>query len=207
MAMLVPFPLKTWHADIPILITPKRLLRRIRKGGKDNYGLITSATALVKTCSLPNFPQEIATEIEDSILECFTNLTADGGYIPTRQERTNETAVWFCYCHSKNFELREQYLREVIKSSIILSYGDLGLLFFHGPEHDEFECHFIKERISELHRAERHAEKNETVNYLSWQKSLPEKYQKAYDEAVGLGRFKSDYAQRDKLLFSLNGGR
>ena len=203
MVMFVTVPLKTWHSDIPMLITPRRLLEKVKKDSESNYNWIASATELVKTCNLPNFPSDIADEIEDIILGCFASLAVNGIYTPSYQEETDESAVWKCYMHSRNRELREFYLTEVIRRAIMLAYGDLGPIFFSGPEHDDFERKFIKKQIYELHRAERMAECNEVVNYPSWRKSLQQKYQKAYDEAVKLGKFQSDYAERDKL-FSLN---
>ncbi|MBQ6354930.1 hypothetical protein IJJ18_00685 [Candidatus Saccharibacteria bacterium] len=198
MAKSATFPLLT-RGSRTKLFTPQKLLERVLEDSKSDYNWVASAPELIRTCNLPGFPEGIALEIEGLILQCFTNIAPDL-YEPLFSSDADEAAVWTCYLHANNIELREVYLRRIIKRTIGLSYGDLGVIFHRGPEHDQFEQQFIDEKISELHAAEKNT--NKPIDYLSWRKSLMEKYKDSYDEAIELGRFNSD-REECKKVFSL----
>ena len=198
MAKSATFPLLT-RGSRTKLFTPQKLLERVLEDSKSDYNWVASAPELIRTCNLPGFPEGIALEIEGLILQCFTNIAPDL-YEPLFSSDADEAAVWTCYLHANNIELREVYLRRIIKRTIGLSYGDLGVIFHRGPEHDQFEQQLIDEKISELHAAEKNT--NKPIDYLSWRKSLMEKYKDSYDEAIELGRFNSD-REECKKVFSL----
>ena len=200
MAMFRTFPLNTWREGKKYF-TAKKLLDRIRKDRLSDYNWVASASELVKTCNLPYFPAEARAEIEDSILECFANISVPSLYEPSYSEPGDKLAVFTCYQDSQNEELKNRFLSELIRRYIILSYGDGGKeLYYFGDKHDEFENSWSKRILSELHNRELNSEE---IDYIAWEKSLLSRYEEDYDFADSEGYFESDHeAQRE--YFKLN---
>lgn len=193
MAMnIVTVPIKSWNSTLPFIMTPNCLLKKVRKTRDENAcNIICLSPDLVKACRQPGFPSEVADKIEEIILECFTHLSSITGHSSFYQDNTDESNLWYCYAHTGNHDLREKYLKEIVRQSIMIVYDgkiDLG----SEPKHKKFENDFINSQISELHASERYTEGNETINYTMWRKDLPRKYAAAYKEAITQGKITSN---------------
>ena len=187
------FILNTWH-DGKTIVTAEGLLDRIKRDSKSNYNWIASATDLVHVCKMKGFPEYIASEIEDIILNCFAELAIKSLYSGSNQKDTDERAVWYCYYNSKNEELKDIFVKQNIRRAILLNYGDAGELLHSGPKHNEFEKRFIDRMTNEIRRKDRYvydekSEKNLISEYIAWRKSLCERYSKEYKEADESGYF------------------
>ncbi len=187
------YTLNTWHRG-KVRVTANELQRRIRSDSKSNYNWIASASDLVCVCKKKDFPEDIADEIQDTILKCFAELVVRNIYYSSNQRKTDERAVWYCYHNSKNEELKDYFIKQNVKRAILLCYGDSGRAFHGGPKHDEFEKRFTDKMANVIRRKDRYvydekSEKDLINEYISWRKSLAEKYSDEYEEAEDRGVF------------------
>lgn len=187
------YTLNTWRNG-RVRVTANELYRRVKSDSKSNYNWIASATDLVRVCKMKGFPEDIAEKIQDLILNCFAELSVRNIYKDSNQKSTDERAVWYCYHNSKNEELKDYFVEQNVKRAILLCYGDSGRAFHGGPKHDEFEKRFTDKMAHEIRRKDRYvydekSEKNLIDEYITWRKSLTEKYSEAYEAAEDRGDF------------------
>ena len=159
----------SWHNSYPRehwLMTPEELLERVREDSRGDYGWITSATELVRTCKSPGFPDEVAEEITDLILNCFANIGSVGS------DKGDRIAVFYCLEKTHNTQLKTRFLRRVIKGMMRQNFGDEVTEMFYYDK--ETEGNFIQRKLTEFCQIEKSG--LTYAKYASWVKRITEDY-------------------------------
>ena len=202
--MFQKFAVKTWDGST-VRMTAEELRDRIKTDCKRDYGWIAAASDLVRVTSAKRFPEDIAYEIKDTILNCFANLAVKRIYHESNRKKHDAKAVWQCYIDSKDKALKKRFIDETIRAVILLEYGDDGLPFHSGPKHDKFEKEFAIEMSDDLKHLEIYSERElYPKNYIEWEKGLQRKYHDAYKKASEEGLLKGETIQSGLFSGTMN---
>ncbi len=189
-----------------MLISAGQLRNRILKDSLVNFNWVATAQSLVATCSCSGFPKNIAAEIKDAMLRSFAEQAACGLFYPEFHTPTDELAMFSCYASSKDEELREIFLSEIVRHEITIAKGEAGEIWFNGPCHQEFDEQFIETQLEHLMVMELATGKDEIVDYVAWRKGIQKEYCDVHNEAEKAGEFEEDYKITEEILTAMQSG-
>ncbi|MBP5204695.1 hypothetical protein J6Z37_00115 [Candidatus Saccharibacteria bacterium] len=190
-----------------MFISARQLHNRILKDSLVNFNWVATAQSLVAICNCSDFPRNIAAEIKDAMLRSFVEQAACGLFYPEFHTPTDELAMFSCYASSKDEELREIFLSEIVRHEITIAKGEAGEIWFNGPCHQEFDEKFIETQLKHLAALELASKKEaEAVDYVAWRKGIQKEYCDAHNKAEEDGEFEEDYKITEEILTAMQSG-
>jgi len=147
------YSITDWYGKVHKM-TARALYTRIMEDSKSDYNWLTSATELVRVCSLHKFPEKYAREIKMAILNCFANVSINRDIWSTRLT-TDDDAVYSCYNSLSNkdneaFKIKKKYLTAIITEVSVSHFDTLTKLSIPmGTTYEKIRTRWIKKKINQ----------------------------------------------------------
>ena len=138
-------------------LTAKQLTTRVLEDSESDYNWIASASELVRVCQSTGFPQEYATVIMMTILNCYGNIyhTANNGGDLCKIDPNDKKAIEECFNRlrkkkSESVQLtREYWLKERI-DFITRNTDNPHSWWWKGKEYETFRSGWIDAKVADI---------------------------------------------------------